>query len=37
MARNLAKMQKLFPDHYSFTPRSWILPAEETALKVGWT
>ena len=26
LARNLNKMRLLFPDHYNFYPRSWILP-----------
>lgn len=26
MARNLAKMQKIFPGHYEFFPRTFILP-----------
>lgn len=32
LARNVARLQKLHPSSYNFTPRSWILPAEETIL-----
>lgn len=28
MARNLQKIQKLFPEHYDFFPRTFILPGD---------
>lgn len=28
LARNLARMQKHFPDDYDFFPKTWWLPAE---------
>lgn len=28
LARNLNRMQKLYPTEYSFFPRTWCLPAE---------
>ncbi|XP_076440096.1 tubulin polyglutamylase TTLL7-like isoform X3 [Babylonia areolata] len=28
LARNILKMQKSFPEEYSFIPRTWILPAD---------
>lgn len=28
LARNIAKLQKSFPDEYCFIPRTWILPAD---------
>jgi hypothetical protein len=32
LARNLKKMQKLFPDDFDFFPRSWCLPSEMSEL-----
>lgn len=28
MARNLAKLKKLYPERFKFFPRTWILPME---------
>lgn len=28
LARNLTRMQKLYPLDYNFSPRTWCLPAE---------
>lgn len=28
MARNLNKMQKMFPQYYNFYPKTWLLPFE---------
>lgn len=28
LAKNLAKMQKAFPDDYKFFPKTWLLPTE---------
>ncbi len=32
MARNLMKMARMFPEHYDFFPRTFVLPSE---LQVG--
>jgi len=29
LARNLMKMQRQFPDDYSFFPKTWLLPSEQ--------
>jgi hypothetical protein len=28
MARNLMKMQRVFPEEYSFFPKTWLMPQE---------
>lgn len=28
LARNLMRMQKIFPDDYKFFPQTWLLPSE---------
>jgi tubulin polyglutamylase TTLL6/13 len=28
LARNLMRMQKMFPEEYKFFPPTWLLPAE---------
>ena len=28
LARNLARLQKTFPEDYNFFPKTWLLPAE---------
>ena len=28
MARNLMKIQKMFPEHYDFFPKTFILPSD---------
>lgn len=33
LAKNLKKMEKMFPSEYKFTPRTWILPHEFSELK----
>lgn len=32
MARNLAKMAKLFPEQYDFAPRTFLLPTDANEL-----
>jgi len=34
LARNLRKLQKLFPDEYGFFPRTWILPFDLAELRL---
>ena len=31
LAKNMSKMQKLFPDEFDFTPRTWNMPQESNA------
>ena len=33
LSRNLMRMQKIFPDDYSFFPKTWILPLEANDFK----
>jgi len=33
LARNLMRMQKVFPDEYDFFPKTWILPFENIDLR----
>ena len=33
LAYNLGKLRKLFPDHYSFFPRTWMFPSDTGELK----
>jgi tubulin polyglutamylase TTLL6/13 len=28
LAKNLMNMKKVFPDHYSFFPKTWLLPSD---------
>jgi tubulin polyglutamylase TTLL6/13 len=33
LARNLAKMSRVFADDYKFAPRTWLIPTELNAFR----
>jgi tubulin polyglutamylase TTLL6/13 len=33
LARNLAKLARVFPDDFNFTPKTWLLPTEASAFR----
>ena len=37
LARNLVRMQRLFPKEYKFFPKTWLLPAEYADFKQQFT